>query len=170
MSVPDSRTGGREARPTVRRPIQVLALGNLLYSDDGAGIVALERLRGHPRLSDDVDLVDGGLLGTQVVSLIEDASRLLVLDAVDVGAAAGAIVRMLRNDLEHLPQGLGAHEFGISDLLFLLKLRGKIPADVVLLGIQPLSIDLGVRLSPEVEAGVNRLIFASIRQLDRWKG
>jgi hydrogenase maturation protease len=152
-----------------RRRIKVLGLGNLLYSDDGAGVAALDRLRGHPALPQGVGFVDGGLFGTQVVSLIENASRLLILDAVDVGAPAGTVVRMTGEELEGLPRGLGAHEFGAPDILSLLKLRDRVPDEVVLLGIQPASIELGARLSPEVESGLGRLVAAGLRQLGRWR-
>jgi hydrogenase maturation protease len=150
------------------RPIRVLGLGNLIYADDGAGIAAIERLRSHPGLPRGVELVDGGLFGVQVVSLIENSSRLLVLDAVDVGAEAGTVVRMTGGDLEGLPRGRGAHELGVSDILSLLRLRDQLPDEVVLLGIQPASIELSASLSPEVEEGLGSLVAASLRQLNRW--
>jgi hydrogenase maturation protease len=151
------------------RPIRVLGLGNLIYADDGAGVAALERLRSHPGLPRGVELVDGGLFGVQVLGLIENSSRLLVLDAVDVGAAPGTVVRMTGEDLEGLPRGRGAHEFGASDILSLLRLQDRMPEEVVLLGIQPASIELGARLSPGVEAGLGRLVAEGLRQLVRWK-
>jgi hydrogenase maturation protease len=151
-----------------RRPIRVLGLGNLIYCDDGAGVAALERLRWHPGLPQGVELVDGGLFGAQAVSLIESSSRLLVLDAVDVGAPAGTVIRMSGQELEGLPRGLGAHELGVSDILSLLRLRDSLPDEVVLLGIQPASIELGTRLSPDVEAGLGRLVAASLRLLGLW--
>jgi hydrogenase maturation protease len=169
MSAPQSSTGrSRSALLPARRPIQVLGLGNLIYSDDGAGVAALGRLRNHPRLPSGVELVDGGLFGLQVVSLVENASRLLLLDAVDVGASAGTVIRMKGEELERLPRGLGAHEFGAPDLLSLFKLRERGPDEVVFLGIQPASIALGTSLSAEVESGLNRLIAAAIRQLAAW--
>ena len=70
----------------------VLALGNPIRSDDGVGIVALRCLEEDLRVPGTVDLVEGGTKGLELVSYISGMSRLLVLDAVDVGAVAGTIV------------------------------------------------------------------------------
>ena len=53
----------------------MLGLGNPLMGDDGLGLAALERLREEWELPPDVELVDGGTWGMNLLPLIEDAGR-----------------------------------------------------------------------------------------------
>lgn|GEM_PF-303606 len=148
--------------------IAVLGLGNLIYSDDGAGLEALRRLAGHPTLPEGIDLIDGGLGGLEIAALLEDVSRLIILDAVDVGAAPGTVARMTVDRLEGLPSGGAVHQLNIADLLSVLRLMGRMPEIVVLLGIQPETLGLGAFLSPAVESGLPGLVEASLRQIAEW--
>ena len=62
--------------------ITVLALGNLLRRDEGLGIRALQRLEAGYLVPETVQAVDGGTLGLELLSLVEDTTHLLVLDAL----------------------------------------------------------------------------------------
>lgn len=77
------RLGIEETRPGCHGRTLVLAVGNRAAGDDGFGPVVLERLRaleppGRLRLA------DGGTLGVDLLSEIEDLDRLIVVDAVRV--------------------------------------------------------------------------------------
>lgn len=61
--------------------VVVLGLGNLLRRDEGLGIRALQRLEERYQLPDTLQLVDGGTLGLDLICYLENAPRLLVLDA-----------------------------------------------------------------------------------------
>ena len=74
--------------------IVVMALGNVLHSDDAIGARALDGLRADPRVSSHVRFIDGGTLGLELLAHIWDASHILVLDAIDVGRKPGTIVRL----------------------------------------------------------------------------
>src|SRR5271169_1605977 len=87
-----------------------LALGNPIRSDDGVGIAALRCLEEDPRVPGAVDLVEGGTKGLELVSYIPGMSRLLVLDAVDVGAVAGTIVCIRSAELCSLPGNGNVHD------------------------------------------------------------
>jgi hydrogenase maturation protease len=149
-------------------PLAVLGMGNLLYSDDGAGLEALARLGRERRLPAGVIFVDGSLGGLEVAARIGRPSRLLILDAVDVGVVPGTVVRMDGPELAGLPRASGVHRLGVSDVLDVLRLTGRMPDEVVLLGIQPASIELGTRFTPEVESAVGRLVAESLAQIARW--
>lgn len=153
-----------------RASVAVLGLGNLIYSDDGAGLRALWALEKDPRLPPGVNLVDGSIAGLPVVSLIGRAERLLILDAVHVGAEPGTIVRLGQDDLRELPGGAYAHDVGVSDLISVLRLMGNAPREVVLLGIQADSLAIGTELTPAVESGLPRLVSESLRLLAEWTG
>ena len=147
----------------------VLGLGNTIYSDDGTGIEALRLLQAAERLPAGTRLVDGSQYGLEAAALIADAGRLVILDSVDAGAAPGTVVRLEGAGLTGLKGGPSVHRLGIADLLTALALMGKTPAKVVLLGIQPASLGLGVGLTPAVEASIRGLVEACLRQLEDWQ-
>ena len=146
----------------------VLALGNPIRSDDGAGIVALRCLQEDPRVPGGVDLLEGGTKGLELVAYISGMSRLLVLDAVDVGAVAGTIVRLRGTELCALPGNGNVHDLALADILNALRLLGQEPQETVLLGIQPGTTELGTSLSKSVESSLPHLVDAAIAQLSRW--
>jgi len=148
--------------------IVVVGVGNIIHSDDGAGVHALEKLRGDPRLPSDVTLIDGGTYGIELLAYLHDSSRLLLLDAVDVGERAGTLVRMADSELRGLPCGASVHQLGVADLLATLPLVSEMPREIVLLGVQPASTDWGTELSAPVEAALGPLVEAAVEQLLRW--
>jgi len=146
----------------------VLALGNPIRSDDGVGIAALRRLEEDPRVPGAAELVEGGTKGLELVSYISGMSRLLVLDAVDVGAVAGRIVCIQGTELGTLPGKGNVHDLALADILNALRLLGQEPQETVLLGVQPATTELGTSLSKSVEAAVPLLVEAAIAQLFMW--
>jgi hydrogenase maturation protease len=143
----------------------VLGLGNTLHSDDGIGPQAVERLRNDPRVPKDVALIEGGTLGLELLTYIWDCSYLLVLDAVDVGQPPGTLVRMSSQELQTLPGKGSVHQLGVADLLVALRVLANRTPDVVLLGVQPASIEWGTELSPAVAAVLPALTDAAVIEL-----
>jgi hydrogenase maturation protease len=146
----------------------VIGIGNTIHRDDGAGVHALRKLEDDPRLPNNTVLVDGGTRGLELLADVHGCSRLLLLDAVDVGEKPGTIIRMTAADLHGLPGAASVHQLGLADLLSTLPLISDTPTEVVLLGIQPAETDWGTELSPLVEANLNELLDAAIEQLAIW--
>ena len=124
----------------------VLALGNLIRSDDAVGLFALRRLQVDSRVPPSVSLVEGGTKGLELVPYVSDTSRLLVLDAVEVGALAGTVLRITGDELQALPSGGSVHDFALADILNALRLVGTEPQETVLIGVQPATTELGTSL------------------------
>ncbi len=143
----------------------VLGLGNILHGDDGAGAQAISRLRSDPRVPAYVSLVEGGTLGLELLPHVWDCTRLIVIDAVDVGEPPGTLVRMSGEQLNSLPGNSSVHQLGVSDLLVALRMLADRQPEVVLLGVQPGSTDWSCELSPPVAAALDYLVEASIREL-----
>jgi hydrogenase maturation protease len=146
----------------------VLGLGNLIRSDDAAGLFALRQLEQDPRLPVGMTLVEGGTKGLELLPYICDVSNLLVLDAVDVGAAAGTVIRIAGEELRSLPGKGSAHELALSDILNALRMMGREPQEIVLLGVQPVTTQLGTVLSTPVQQALSTLVEAAISELSRW--
>ena len=148
--------------------IVLFGLGNVIRSDDGLGIHAFQRLRNHPRVPADVALYDGGTLGLELACYASQASRILLLDAVETGERPGTLIEMANSDLWGLPGGKSVHQLGLADLLSTLSLVSETPKEIMLMGIQPGTTDWGTTLSPAVEAAMPLLLTRSIELLLRW--
>ncbi|EBS3578241.1 hydrogenase 1 maturation protease, partial [Salmonella enterica subsp. enterica serovar Infantis] len=65
--------------------VVVMGLGNLLWADEGFGIRVAERLYARYHWPEEVEIVDGGTQGLNLLGYVEQASHLLLLDAIDYG-------------------------------------------------------------------------------------
>lgn len=148
--------------------IVVLGLGNMVRSDDGVGIHALQRLKSDLRINNEVLVLDGGTLGLDLLAYVSGARRLLVLDAVDVGALPGTIVRINAQELESLPGAGSVHLLGLTDLLAALRITAQPIEEVILLGVQPENTEWGLSLSPPVAAAVDKLVHTAVAQVLAW--
>lgn len=146
----------------------LLGLGNLVHSDDGLGVHAIQSLILDPRVPSDVVLMDGGTQGLSLLPHIAAYQRLLVIDALDVGEAPGTLVRVEGNALQNLPGKASVHQLGFADLLVALELLGESPKEIVLLGAQPLSTEWSTELTPAVQEALGPLLDAVIEQLETW--
>jgi hydrogenase maturation protease len=147
----------------------VVGVGNSILSDDGVGIHAVRLLERDPRLPANVDVLDGGTLGLELLPYISDSSRILFLDAVNTGAAPGTPIRMTAEEVLGIKTGVSVHQLGVSDLISALALTAIHPQEIILLGVQPANTDWGTELSPGVGAALPGLIDAAVAQLALWQ-
>lgn len=149
-------------------PIAVVGLGNLVHTDDGVGVHAIQALQDDRRVPDGVVLLDGGTQGLSLIPHISGFPRLLVIDAIDVGQEPGTLVRFEGHALNGLPGKATVHQLGFADLMLAMKLLGESPSEVVVLGIQPMSTDWGAELTMSVRNALPGLINAVAAQLNVW--
>jgi hydrogenase maturation protease len=147
----------------------VLGLGNLVHSDDGAGIHAVQRMQTDARVPSDVVIIDGGTQGLSLLPHISGFERLLVIDAVDAGEPPGTLIRLEGRALADMPGNASVHQLGFSDLMVAMKLLGDLPAEVVVFGVQPMSTEWSAELTPPVEKALSPLIDSVVAQLEAWK-
>ena len=95
----------------------VLGLGNLVHTDDGVGVHAIQRLQRDERVPHGVVLMDGGTQGLSLLPHISGHSRIIVIDAVDVGSAPGTVLRLEGKTLDGLPGKPSVHQLGFADLM-----------------------------------------------------
>jgi hydrogenase maturation protease len=149
-----------------RIPLLVLGLGNVLCSDDGAGVVALHQLRRGWRLPAGVVAEDGGTLGLALLPLVEHAERVLILDAVRGDGAPGTAIRLEGDEVAKAAyERLSPHQIGVADLLAGAALTDRTPSVAILIGVVPASIELGLGLTPEVAAAIPYMVVRAIEEL-----
>jgi hydrogenase maturation protease len=148
----------------------ILGIGNTLLGDEGAGVHALERIRTLLDDGSDVDLLDGGTLCFTLLPTLESYRRLIVLDAAQLGAAAGAVDSFEGRAMDEF---LGrprrsVHEVGLCDLMTMAQLSGCFPQHRALIGVQPEFIDWSEACSPPVEASLDEVARRAVEFVRRW--
>jgi hydrogenase maturation protease len=148
----------------------IIGFGNILLGDDGAGVQLVELLR--TQLPDNrCEFVDGGTMSFTLLSYVEAAEAMLVIDAADLGEPAGftqlfeneTMDRFLRSTRRRT-----VHEVGLLDLLDMARLQDCLPRRRALLCIQPALLDWSESLSPPVAAALARASAQARELLSRW--
>lgn len=149
--------------------VLVLGIGNLIMSDDGVGVRVVQLLQERYRFPEEVTLLDGGTLGLDLLPKLEGVERLLVVDAVETGGAPGTLLRLSGDDIPlALETKVSPHQMGLKDLLTVASLQGFDPAEMVLWGVQPECIEMGMELSPVVAEQVAQLTENVLIELANW--
>ncbi|MCJ7669392.1 MAG: HyaD/HybD family hydrogenase maturation endopeptidase [Dehalococcoidia bacterium] len=141
----------------------VVGIGNVLLRDEGIGCHVVHALEGIPL--HDVNIIDGGTC-PDMLQLLEDADKLVIVDAVKGGGTPGQIYRFHLEDitLEQKPF-LSLHDVGLVDSLMLLQLWHN-TGEVVIIGVEPREINWGLELSPELREKMPQIIDAILSELN----
>ncbi len=151
-------------------PTVVLGVGNLLLTDEGAGVHAIRKLTPHVEHRDDVFAIDGGTLSFTLAPAIEAASRLIIIDAAQLHAPPGTVRVFYGEDMDRF-LGVGkrsVHEVSLIDLLDITRVTTGIPAQRALIGVQPREFDWGDVLTPDVERGVDEAVRLTLALIEQW--
>ncbi len=147
----------------------VLGLGTPLMADDGLGLAALARLRSAWRFTPSVELVDGGTWGMNLLGLIEEAGRLLILDAIHAGRTPGSLVVLRGDELpRYLFTKVSPHQVDLREVLALAEFRGTLPERTVAVGLEPVRVEMSTELTPIARAGLPAVERAAIEELTSW--
>jgi len=156
--------------PDENDKIIVLGIGNILLTDDGAGVHTITYLRAMEARWPRVDFLDGGTLGFMLYDTVAQARGLIVLDATQLDAKPGT-VRCFTGEAVDQFLGQGGrtvHEVGLIDVLDMLRLTGHLPDNRLLIGIQPASLDWGDRPTERVSKAIPRAADEVVQQLRLW--
>lgn len=143
-----------------RKDIKIIGFGNKYRSDDGVGIRVIEELE-KLDFFEDIEIIDGGTSGTDLIFLVKDCRKVIIIDAVDTGQNIGDVVNIKVNDIKEFIKrdykSLSLHDLNLADIFSLLKAL-KINADISIIGVRPKNIDFGDKLSPEIEEKIPEII------------
>ena len=147
----------------------MLGVGNLLLSDDGVGVHTIQRLQKVTQLPEEVQVLDGGTMGLDLLHYLEGISHLVIVDAIETDQPPGTLTRIAGDDVPaYLATKLSPHKIGLPDMLFAAKLRDLYPASVIIWGVQPATTEVGLDLSPPVAAQVDALVENVLEELHCW--
>jgi len=147
--------------PTHGTRTLVLGLGNVLMGDEGVGVHVVRALEGH-ELPQGVECLDGGTGGFILLEPMQDADRIVMIDAAADGNPIGTVSRTLPRFSRDYPPTLTAHDVGIKDLLDLFYMLDG-GREVVLYAItidprQPITMSLSPRVAEAAKVAIAEIL------------
>lgn len=143
----------------------ILGIGNTILSDEGVGVRAVELFQERYRLPENVVAIDGGTSGMEMIEDLSHLDFLLVLDTIMAGKPPGSIVRLAGSEVpSFFRRKLSPHQIGLSDVLASLEFLEAEPKDIVVIGVQPVTLELGMELTPTVEARVSEVVDMAVAE------
>jgi hydrogenase maturation protease len=135
----------------------VLGVGNFLLKDEGVGVHAIRALE-KELLPPGTDLLDGGTGGLHLLAWLQDYERIIMIDATLDNRLPGTIRRIRPRYASDFPPLMSAHEIGLRDMIEAMILAGHYP-EIELLVVSVSDIgELGVELTPPVEASLAEIV------------
>ena len=139
----------------------VLGLGNVLMGDEGVGVHVVRAVEKHA-LPANVECLDGGTGGFTLLEPLQEAGRIILIDAAADGNPIGTVTRTTPRFSRDYPPTLTAHDIGVKDLLDVFYIQGGGP-DVILYAItidpqQPISMELSDVIAKAAEVAVSEIL------------
>jgi hydrogenase maturation protease len=149
------------------KKIKVLGCGNTLVGDDGVGIRAIEKLQ-EMTLPPNVEIIDAGVGGMSILSWIEDADKVVIIDAVQTGNEPPGTVYEF-TDKEMPPSDmfmLSLHDLNLVDTLNIGRVVQKMPDEIVIIGVEVKRVaEFTKELTPEVEGAIPEVLELVLKEL-----
>lgn len=143
----------------------IIALGNRLMGDDGAGSAALEWVR-REGIPADVTVVDAGTPGFRLLHILAVVDVAVLIDAVDFGGAPGEIRSFTPADVAAAASvPVSRHEGNALHMVAVAERLGQCPRQVAICAIQPARIGPVQALTAPVAAGLPALAKEVVRTL-----
>jgi hydrogenase maturation protease len=139
----------------------VLGLGNVIMGDEGVGVHVVRALEQHP-LPTNVECLDGGTGGFTLLEPLQEAGRIILIDAAADGNPPGTVTRTTPKFSRDYPPTLTAHDIGVKDLLDVFYIQGGAP-DVILYAItinpkQPISMELSPVIAKAAKVAIAEIL------------
>ena len=149
--------------------IMVLGIGCILYGDEGFGVRVVEKMEKQYEFPESVLLVDGGVLGVNLLGVISKPKHLIVVDCIRNKGNPGDLYRL---DGDAIPARIRAknslHQVDFLEALTLCQALDHVP-ETVIVGVEPLDIDTqSLDLTPPIQAQVDpviEMVFAELKRL-----
>ena len=151
--------------------IMILGVGCILYSDEGFGVRVIETIQQRYEFPDNVQVVDGGVLGINLLGVISKPDHLIVVDAIRNRGKPGDLYRL---EGDAIPERIRAknslHQVDFLEALTLCQALDKVP-ETVILGVEPEDIDtLSTELTPATQSKVDAVIEKVLAEVTRLGG
>jgi hydrogenase maturation protease len=151
------------------KKILIGGIGNVLLGDDGVGPYMTRLLEARYEFEGGVEIDDLGTPALDLLDRISGKDAIILIDSVEAEVAPGTVLLYRKADIIcQVPAvRMDPHSPALVDTLHSADLFGIAPADVLLVGVQAESFDVGCRLSETVAASLEHVISAVLSELER---
>lgn len=153
-----------------RIKITIIGIGNTLYQDEGVGVHILPLLEERFLKDSAIEIIEGSTDGIALIEPVEDAEYLIIIDAINAGKPGGTIITL---EGEEIPAYYGIkmsiHQVGFQEVLWAAKFRERYPKNIMMFGMQPSTMELGIELSETNQERLHELAAKVIEQVDAWR-
>ena len=146
-------------------PILIAGVGNLLLSDDGVGVHAVQELARNPIPG--VEMLDLGTAVLHALPFLETAERVLVIDAARGCQPPGTLYLFQADGSSEAKAFSSLHALGLREAARLLNSDRPAPS-ITVLGIEPASLAYGLELSPAVRQALPRVVDLARATVTEW--
>lgn len=149
--------------------ISVVGIGNIIMQDEGFGVRCAEYLQKITDYPDFVQILDGGTLGMDLMPYIAGTKKLLFIDAIDIDGDIGDFYQFTGDELNaYFKNKMSVHDLGINDMLAVLKLTDNPVEEIIVMGIKPDMVSMGLDLTPAVAAKIPQVAEKAKEVVDKW--
>ena len=149
--------------------VTILGIGNLLMGDEGVGIHVIQTLEESYTFAPKINLIDGGTTGLDLIPYFEDCKKMILVDAVDFQKEPGYIGTLFNEEIHYrFNTKLSLHHAGLADVLSVIKLIDIPSPDMMLIGVQPQIVEIGIDLSNTIADKMGQVLATIIKKLDEW--
>ncbi len=147
--------------------IRVIGLGNVLMRDDAFGPYVVRLLDAFYVMPAEVQVVDVGTPGLDLIPYVCGAEVLIIVDTVRADGAPGDIRVFRTADIlaDAVQPRLGPHDPGVKEALLTAAVAGLAPQEVLLVGVIPQSVETGIELSPAVRSSLAPVVAWVVAEL-----
>ncbi|WP_416825326.1 HyaD/HybD family hydrogenase maturation endopeptidase [Ectobacillus polymachus] len=150
--------------------ITILGIGNTLFTDEGVGIHLLPLLEEAYKDDEQIEIIEGLTDGMKLLGPVEEAENLIIIDAINAGVEGGTILSLEGDEIPaYFGIKMSVHQMGFQEVLFAAKFRERYPKRIIMFGMQPTSLELGVDLTETNQANLGELAEAVMNQVKCWR-
>ena len=132
--------------------VAVIGLGNVFLGDDGFGPLAVEMFRCAYDCDPNVEVLDLGTPGLDLAPYLYDRELVVILDAVEANVHPGTLSILCEGDFvsSRAKLRITGHDPGLWESLAHLRLAGRAPSELIIIGMTPGSCGFGEAINPSV--------------------
>lgn len=154
--------------------IRILGCGNPLIGDDGIGVhIANKLMEMRSELPDNVEVIDAGVCGLELLNFMENVEQIIIVDAVKGAGDIGSIHRFEIEDIKNAISGdvLSVHDTSIADVLCIGQHVQEMPKSVKIFAVEVEETDkISIGLSNKVQASVDEVINMILEEIKPKQG
>ena len=138
--------------------VGIIGIGNEIMSDDGVGVALLRRL-GKQSLPENVELIELGVGGMNIIHRLDGLDKALLIDAVNFGSEPGNWKAFTPEEAEDMRIGRteSLHDCNILEAIKIAVALGRAPEEIIIFGVQPENVGYGIGLSESVAMGLDAM-------------